>query len=184
MDSGPPRVSLRPIALVLVTIAAVVGADVAADLADGVPLAHVALEGLTVILAGVGLARVLTRMREEGRRLTGEVGRLREESVSWRADAARWRREAEVATQGFVAAVESEFTRWGLSDAERQVALLLLKGVSLKEIADVRGTAERTVRQQAAAVYAKAGVSGRSELASYFLDALPSSSSSSSSSSS
>ena len=72
-----------------------------------------------------------------------------------------------------------EFVR-SLSDAEREVALLLLKGVSLKEIAEARGTAERTVRQQAAAVYAKAGVSGRSELASYFLDALPSSSSSSS----
>lgn len=178
-EPGPPGVSLRPIVLVLLAIAVLVGLDVAADLTDGVPLEHVALEGLTVLLASVGLVRVLARMREERSQLSGEVGRLRAESVSWRTNAARWQREAEAATRGFVAAVEAEFSRWGLSDAEREVALLLLKGVSLKEIAEARGTAERTVRQQAAAVYAKAGVSGRSELASYFLDALPSSSSSS-----
>jgi len=38
--------------------------------------------------------------------------------------------------------------------------MLLLKGLSLKEIATVRGTGERTVREQARAVYRKAGLTG------------------------
>ena len=48
----------------------------------------------------------------------------------------------------------------------------MLKGLSFKEIAPVRGTSERTVRQQALAVYAKAGLAGRAELAAFFLEDL------------
>ena len=41
-----------------------------------------------------------------------------------------------------------------------------------KEIASVRDTSERTAREQARAVYKKAGVAGRSELAGWFIDDL------------
>jgi DNA-binding NarL/FixJ family response regulator len=52
------------------------------------------------------------------------------------------------------------------------VAFLLLKGLSLKEVAGVRNTSEKTARVQSMAVYAKAGISGRSELAAFFLEDL------------
>jgi DNA-binding NarL/FixJ family response regulator len=52
------------------------------------------------------------------------------------------------------------------------VGLLLLKGLSLKEAAEARQTSERTVRQQALAVYRKAGLAGRAELAAFFLEDL------------
>jgi DNA-binding CsgD family transcriptional regulator len=42
----------------------------------------------------------------------------------------------------------------------------------MKEIADARGTAERTARQQALAVYRKAGLGGRAELSAFFLEDL------------
>jgi DNA-binding NarL/FixJ family response regulator len=58
------------------------------------------------------------------------------------------------------------------SPAEREVALLLVKGLSSNEIATVRATSERTVRQQSQAVYRKAGVAGRAELAAFFLEDL------------
>jgi DNA-binding CsgD family transcriptional regulator len=61
---------------------------------------------------------------------------------------------------------------WQLSAAEREVALLLLKGLSTKEIATVRATSERTAREQARAVYAKAGLAGRAALSAYFLEDL------------
>ena len=56
--------------------------------------------------------------------------------------------------------------------AEQDVALLLLKGLSVKEIAVIRKTAEKTVRHQAAAIYSKAGVEGRSDLSAFFLEDL------------
>ncbi|MBZ0120481.1 MAG: helix-turn-helix transcriptional regulator, partial [Sandaracinaceae bacterium] len=69
-------------------------------------------------------------------------------------------------------ALARQFERWQLTAAEREVALLLLKGLSLKEIAEARGTSERTVRDQARAVYRKAGLAGRSELSAFFLEDL------------
>lgn len=60
----------------------------------------------------------------------------------------------------------------GHSDRAGRAALLLLKGLSHKVIAEVRATSERTVRQQALAVYRKAGLAGRAELAAFFLEDL------------
>ncbi len=52
------------------------------------------------------------------------------------------------------------------------VARLLLKGLSHKEIATVRGASEATARQHATAVYKKANLAGRAELAAFFLEDL------------
>ena len=49
---------------------------------------------------------------------------------------------------------------------------MLLKGYSHKEIATFRETSERTAREQARAVYRKAGLSGRASLAAFFLEDL------------
>ena len=56
--------------------------------------------------------------------------------------------------------------------AEADVALLLLKGLGHKEIAAIRETSERTVREQARSLYRKAGISGRSALSAFFLEDL------------
>lgn len=65
--------------------------------------------------------------------------------------------------------INREFESWKLSAAERDVAWFMLKGLPMKEIARLRGTSERTVRQQAQAIYGKAGVEGRSDLAGHVL---------------
>ncbi|MBL7664428.1 MAG: hypothetical protein JNM93_04800 [Bacteriovoracaceae bacterium] len=68
--------------------------------------------------------------------------------------------------------IQNQFNLWGLSDSEREVALYLIKGASMKEIAEWRNTSETTIRQQALSVYKKAHLAGRQELAGYFLDDL------------
>lgn len=68
--------------------------------------------------------------------------------------------------------IEAFFDTWGLSAAERDVALLLLKGFDNDSIATMRGTANGTVRAQASAIYSKAGVDGRAQLISVFLEEL------------
>jgi len=63
--------------------------------------------------------------------------------------------------------------RWRQSTpAEREIALFILKGLSAKEIADLRDTSERTIRQQAQAIYSKANLSGRAALSAFFLEDL------------
>jgi DNA-binding NarL/FixJ family response regulator len=51
-------------------------------------------------------------------------------------------------------------------------SLFLLKGYGHKEIATLLGRSERTVRQHAVAVYRKSKLSGRAELAAFFLEDL------------
>ena len=88
------------------------------------------------------------------------------------ADRDRWRARASTFLRGLGEAIDAEFDGWGLTPKEREIALLLLKGYGLKEIADLHGRSERTVRQQAGSVYKKAGLAGRAELAAYFLEDL------------
>jgi DNA-binding CsgD family transcriptional regulator len=92
----------------------------------------------------------------------------------WQMAAARRRseRQAQEVLQGLGEAIDRQFDRWGLTPAEREVALLQLKGLRHKAIAELRRTSERTVRQQALAVYRKSGLAGRSDLAAFFLEDL------------
>lgn len=66
--------------------------------------------------------------------------------------------------------VAEDFDDWDLSEAEREVAWFMLRGLPFKQIAAVRRTSERTVRQQAQSIYRKAGLEGRSDLAGRVLE--------------
>lgn len=72
----------------------------------------------------------------------------------------------------FMELLEERFTEWGLTPAERDVALFAIKGMSTAEIAALRSTSEGTVKAQTNAIYRKAGVSGRPQLLSVFIDDL------------
>jgi len=59
-----------------------------------------------------------------------------------------------------------------LIPAEQEIAMSLIKGLSFREVAELRQTREKTARQHAANVYRKAGLSGRHELAGWFFEDL------------
>ncbi|MFO1207957.1 MAG: helix-turn-helix transcriptional regulator [Amaricoccus sp.] len=72
----------------------------------------------------------------------------------------------------FVALLEERFAGWGLTPSERDVAWFTIKGMSIAEIARLRGTSEGTVKAHSNAIYRKAGVGGRTQLLSLFIDEL------------
>ena len=76
------------------------------------------------------------------------------------------------ASGAFLDLLEERFAEWGLTPAERDVALFAIKGMSTAEISILRATSEGTVKAQTNAIYRKAGVSGRSQLLSLFIDDL------------
>ncbi len=76
------------------------------------------------------------------------------------------------ASGAFMEVLESHFMQWRLTPAERDVAFFVLKGFSIAEIASFRKTSEGTVKAQTNAIYRKAGVSGRGQLMSVFIDDL------------
>ena len=102
---------------------------------------------LGVLMTGREIARVMRRNRklsEQVRAASGEFHKLLEDS----------------------------FDAWGLTAAERDVAMFSIKGLSIAEIANARGSSEGTIKAHSAAVYRKAGVSGRHQLLSHFVDDL------------
>jgi DNA-binding CsgD family transcriptional regulator len=84
----------------------------------------------------------------------------------------RWRASSREALEGLGHAIDAQFDEWQLTAAEREVALLLLKGYGHKQIAALTGRSERTARQHAGVVYEKAGLGGRAELSAFFLQDL------------
>jgi DNA-binding CsgD family transcriptional regulator len=66
----------------------------------------------------------------------------------------------------------AHFDSWGLTPSPRDVALFVIKGLPIAEIARLRGSAEGTVKSQLNAVYRKAGVSGRGALLGLLIDDL------------
>ena len=76
------------------------------------------------------------------------------------------------ASGAFMELLQERFGEWDLTPAERDVALFSVKGLSTGEIARLRETSEGTVKAQCAAIYRKAGVSGRAQLLSVFIEDL------------
>lgn len=76
------------------------------------------------------------------------------------------------AQTAFGVMLQDRFTLWGLSPAERDVALFAIKGFSTAEIAALRGTSEGTIKAQSNAIYRKAGVSGRAQLLGLLIEDL------------
>lgn len=158
------RTMAWPVA-VFVLLLLFLGGDLWADFQDGVSVTHMAFEfgAVAVALAGV----VFT-----GRQLACAVrtaAELQRDLAGARVQLERSRSEAEALVRRLGRAIEAHFDGWALTGAEREIALLILKGLSYKEIACERGTTERTVRHQALAIYRKAGVTGRAEMAAFFL---------------
>ena len=80
--------------------------------------------------------------------------------------------QVRIASGEFAGVIEELFVSWQLTPAERDVAMLLVKGLSFGGIAAARNAKEGTVKAQANAIYRKAKVSSRHELVALFLDEL------------
>ena len=106
------------------------------------------------------------------------VGLLLGSVMGWIALRRTMARNAEIEDQlrlasgAFMDVLEERFAGWDLTPAERDVALFAIKGMSTQEIAGLRCVSEGTIKAQTNAIYRKAGVSGRTQLLSLFIDEL------------
>jgi len=152
--------------LLLAIIAIMNVSDFIIDLSEGSTTFHLAQEAFLVIasLGGIGyLLREVTQRRNELEKikvqLTQTTNRLTESNEKLQ-DVHKQYREV----------IDKQLSDWMLTPSEKDVAVLLLKGLSFEEIAGVRETKEKTVRQQATAIYRKSGLSGRHEFAAWFFE--------------
>ena len=132
--------------------------DVMADLAEGGWTAVSDLHLLPELAASVGLvvgilfeARVLMRMLRKQAHMEKSLG---------------------VAAGALADLMDNYFAQWALTPAEQDVATFTIKGFSIAEIADLRGSREPTIKTHLNAIYRKSGVSGRGQLVSLLIEDL------------
>ena len=153
------------IMLLSLVIVASVG-DLIADLSEGVNTAHLIQEGMILLFASIALSwLIFDRYKKvhEIKNLLYELEELKKLPQPNSKDLVDVKKKlAEVIAQ--------QFNEWQLTDSEKEVGQLLLKGFSLKEVSTIRGTAENTIRQQASSIYTKSGIPGRHALAAWFIE--------------
>jgi len=166
---------LAGVLVAFLTVAVLAAIDIFADLKEGTTPSHVVSETGVLLVGLMGSILVARRMLltlRRARAVERQAVDLADRLAVSEAEARRWRSDARDLMNGLAEALDQQFDRWALSPAEKQTALLLLKGLSHKEVASIRSVSDATARQQARAVYKKAGLSGRHDLAAFFLEDL------------
>ena len=140
------------------------GLDLFADLEHGADTAHILKESLLVVLSLLAIVWLFYEKNIQAQQIKHLKKEL-EQTNKNKAD--------EYIVEGrrqLAKIISQQFKQWQLTQSETEVGLLLIKGLSLKEIAALRNTAEKTVRQQASAIYKKSDISGRHAFAAWFIE--------------
>ena len=138
---------------------------------DDIELLDLLVDALTILLtigSAVGVALLVQRMHvqhEEKMALIRDLDIARAEGDSWRA-------KVQSHLAGIRIEMEKQFDEWGMTDAEKEIGMLILKGLSHKEVSTLRGTSEATVRQQARSIYQKSNLPGKTAFSADFLEDL------------
>lgn len=146
--------------------------DLLSDAKTGTTYGHLFFEGLIVLISFLFLSRTIHLLYKKNSRTKNELLLNQKESLILKLDNQKYREESRRFLEGMGILIDNQFGSWGLTLSERDVALFLLKGLSHKEIANIRETSEKTVRQQAGQVYLKAKLEGRAQLSAFFLEDL------------
>ena len=141
--------------------------DLVVDSAHGASGLHLTVEALTFTVAALVFAWLLNDLRRQRRAL---ADLRREIGTQAAVDVPAPPPELAETRHRLGHLIQQQFTAWELTDSEQAVGLLLLKGLSFREIAGLRETREKTVRAQASAIYRKAGVSGRHAFSAWFIE--------------
>jgi len=142
------------------------GIDMMTDLAEGTDFNHVAQETVVFALSFIALGWLVFDIRKQNI----EIRALREELANAQKPAQTPEKYVLEAKINLANVISQQFNDWQLTASEKDVGWLLLKGLSLKEIAAIRDTLEKTVRQQASSIYKKSSLSGRHAFSAWFIE--------------
>lgn len=146
--------------------------DLSVDLNRGVKYLHILLEAIVVLISITVVIKIIVNERLHKNSILAKFNNLEKESFQLRTDIQKFKTASQKYVTGISDLIDQQLNDWELSKSEKEVALLLLKGLSHKEIALIRNTAEKTVRHQSGIVYSKANLEGRAQLSAFFLEDL------------
>lgn len=139
--------------------------DLFKDFSEGNSLFHLLIEASVILTCLFSIVLFLRKLIEEKHSLTASLDETRE-------DLNYWKKKSSNLINGLSFEIDNQFKNWHLSKSEKEIALLLIKGFSTKEIANIRKTSEKTVRVQTSSIYKKTKLANRNELSAFFLEDL------------
>lgn len=156
------------IIFILFVVSSMTIVDILTDTKEGVSWWHISIEGIVALISLFGVFYLLKGTFTLKHSLENEKelsSKLLEESKMWKEKSKKY-------LDGLSFSIDEQLSKWELTKSEKEIAFLLLKGFSFKEIGEFRGTTEKTARSQSAVIYSKAGLSNRSQLSAFFLEDL------------
>lgn len=163
-----PAIQLKEIYLILIFLIMTVasGIDLAFDFSQGTNYTHASQEAVIVVLSLIALAWLLLDIRQQAI----EIETLRKQLSTRQKTIQTPEKYILDARINLNKVITQQFSDWQLTNSEQEVGRFLLKGLSLKEIAAIRNTLDKTVRQQASSIYKKAGLDGRHAFSAWFIE--------------
>ncbi len=155
------------LALILLLLA--IAFDIWEDVQEGEALAELLKDVVVVAMVSLLLAYIYVLQPMKTKSDNKELSRSNDAQA---IDIAHLSHQRQIQLEGLATYIDAQFDAWSLTAAEKDVALMLLKGFSMKEISNLRQVSERTTRQQAVTIYCKADIGGRAELSAFFLEDL------------
>ena len=140
--------------------------DFVGDIGQGSSSAHLTVEGLIIAFSIAATIYLIDNIRVQDK----ELAQLKQQLVISRQQLLDASESFSEGRTQYSQLIRDQFRAWKLTDSEQEIAMLLLKGLSFREIAAIRSTREKTVRQQASQFYAKAGVKNRYGFSAWFFE--------------
>lgn len=154
--------------LILILIFSMWAFDAIDDLSHGANWVHIAVEAAILFMAALWIISICVRYFLS----KGQNIKMRSDLVNIKQDLDTYKRETAHLAHGLGLKIDQQLDSWDMTKAEKEVALLLLKGLSNKEIANIRNTSEKTTIQQVSKIYEKSGIHNRAEFSAFFLEDL------------
>jgi len=136
------------------------------DFVRNEPVWHLIEEGIVITMAFGLVLFLIINLKQKKRDFQELVQELKSTEYSLEKS----NELIQNARKEYSSVIHQQFDDWQLSQSQQQIALLLLKGLSFNEIAAIRETKEKTVRQQATEIYKKANVVGRHAFSAWFFE--------------
>jgi len=146
--------------------------DLRADYLYGIPFTHMILEIALFFCCLVAFSYFSDLALKQYKSQNQQLLKLQKNIQDKDTQLSTLNKKVKSYKEEFRLEIENTFRQWGFTRAEAEVASLLLKGLSTKEVAELRQANEQTVRSQCSSIYKKSKLENRSQLSSYFLDDL------------
>jgi DNA-binding CsgD family transcriptional regulator len=101
-----------------------------------------------------------------------QIGKMHSEASQLHGELKAWNSKTKLLRENLHTAIREQFQEWQLTRAEAEVGFLIVRGYDFSQIASLLKKSERTVRQQAIAIYGKTGFRNRAELTGFFLEGI------------